>query len=50
MSSQEVFNFTQYFQRLTVHSSNTTLQYANDVFYLDDSRHITDTALIEKRR
>jgi D-glycerate 3-kinase len=48
MSPQEILNFTQYFQRLSVQSFNTISPFADQVFYLNGSRHITDTVLIEK--
>ena len=42
MSPSEVLNFTQYFQRLTVHGSNTLSISADVVFHLDNTRHIID--------
>ncbi|PKH88876.1 kinase [Colwellia sp. Bg11-28] len=42
MSPAEVLNFTQYFQRLTVHGSTTLSNSADAVFHLDNTRHIID--------
>ena len=42
MTPTEVLNFTQYFQRLTVHGSNTLSNSADAVFHLDNTRHIID--------
>jgi D-glycerate 3-kinase len=48
MTPEEILNFTQYFQRLSVQSCNTISQSADAIFYLDSSRQITDTPLMEK--
>lgn len=48
MTPEEILNFTQYFQRLSVQSCNTISQSADAIFYLDYSRQITDTPLMEK--
>jgi D-glycerate 3-kinase len=48
MTPEEILNFTQYFQRLSVQSCNTISQSADVIFYLDSSRQITDTPSIEK--
>lgn len=44
MSPDNILNFTQYFQRLSVQGSNTISQSADTIFYLDNSRTITKTA------
>lgn len=48
MTPEEILNFTQYFQRLSVQSCNTISQSADTIFYLDASRQITDAPLMEK--
>lgn len=48
MTPEEILNFTQYFQRLSVQSCNTISQSADTIFYLDASRQITNTPLMEK--
>lgn len=48
MSPEEILNFTQYFQRLSVQSCNTIAQSADVIFYLDFGRQITNTPLMEK--
>jgi D-glycerate 3-kinase len=48
MTPEEILNFTQYFQRLSVQSCNTIAQSADVIFYLDSSRQITDTPSIGK--
>jgi D-glycerate 3-kinase len=42
MSLEEVLNFSQYFQRLSVQGCSTISQTADVVFYLDTERNITD--------
>jgi D-glycerate 3-kinase len=41
MTPEEILNFTQYFQRLSVQSCNTITQSADAIFYLDYARQIT---------
>jgi D-glycerate 3-kinase len=41
MSPEEILNFTQYFQRLSVQGCNTITQSADAIFYLDYARQIT---------
>jgi len=48
MQPADVLNFIQYFQRLSVHGSNTIAQSADLVFYLDSERNITKTALLKE--
>lgn len=48
MSPAEVFNFTQYFQRLTIQGINTLSSSADAVFHLDNARHIINTPLVTK--
>lgn len=48
MTPEEILNFTQYFQRLSVQSCNTVSQSADAILYLDYARQITDTPLTEK--
>jgi D-glycerate 3-kinase len=40
MTPEEVLNFTQYFQRLSVQACNTISQSADAIFYLENNRHI----------
>jgi D-glycerate 3-kinase len=42
MSPEEIINFTQYFQRLSVQGCNTISQSADCIFYLDHERNISD--------
>ena len=44
MSSAEILNFTQYFQRLSVQACNTFKESADIICYLDSQRKITDVA------
>ena len=48
MTPEEILNFTQYFQRLSVQSCNTITQSADEIFYLDYARQITGSPLKEK--
>lgn len=48
MTPDEILNFTQYFQRLSVQSCNTISQSADAIFYLDYARKITDTPIMER--
>jgi len=48
MTPEEILNFTQYFQRLSVQSCNTIAQSADVIFYLDFGRQITNIPLMEK--
>ncbi len=48
MTPEEVLNFTQYFQRLSVQSCQTLSQTADEIFYLDYARQITGTPLKEE--
>ncbi|TWX64771.1 kinase [Colwellia demingiae] len=48
MSPAEVLNFTQYFQRLSLHGENTLSKFADTVFHLDNDRHIIDSPLVTK--
>lgn len=41
-SAEEILNFIQYFQRLTIQSGNTICNTANITFYLDAERHISE--------
>jgi len=45
MNDAQVLQFTQYFQRLSVHSCHTTFERANTVFYLDYKRRITKKSM-----
>lgn len=47
MSPEQILNFTQYFQRLSVQGCNTIANTADAIFHLDYSRNITDTPLLE---
>ena len=40
MNAEQIFNFIQYFQRLTIHGTSTLPSIANDIFYLDEYRNI----------
>ncbi len=40
MNAEQIFNFIQYFQRLTIHGTSTLPFIANDIFYLDEYRNI----------
>ncbi|MFT5758823.1 MAG: D-glycerate 3-kinase [Alteromonadaceae bacterium] len=42
MSAEEIIDFTQYFQRLSVQACNTISQSADAIFYLDNERNISD--------
>jgi D-glycerate 3-kinase len=44
MSSAEILNFTQYFQRLSVQACNTFKESADIICYLDRQRKITEVA------
>ncbi len=44
MSSAEILNFTQYFQRLSVQACNTFKESADIICYLDSQRKITEIA------
>jgi D-glycerate 3-kinase len=44
MSSAEILNFTQYFQRLSVQACNTFKESADIICYLDSQRKITEVA------
>jgi D-glycerate 3-kinase len=46
MSSAQVLDFIQYFQRLSVHGQHTLAQQTDVVFYLDNKRKITDETII----
>lgn len=48
MTPEEILNFTQYFQRLSVQGCNSISQSADAILYLDSSRKVTDKPLIEK--
>lgn len=45
MSPEEVLNFTQYFQRLSVQACNTISKSADAIFYLENNRHIRQLSL-----
>ncbi|MEI6895086.1 MAG: kinase [Colwellia sp.] len=45
MSPEQVLNFTQYFQRLSVQGCNTIANSADIIFLLDSSRNITNAPL-----
>ena len=47
MSPEEILNFTQYFQRLSVQGCNTISHSADEIFHLDYERNITDTPIAE---
>ena len=47
MTPEEILDFTQYFQRLSVQSCNTISQSADAIFYLDPDRHIKDAPVAE---
>lgn len=47
MAPDDVLNFTQYFQRLSVQGCNTISQLADVIFYLDHQRNITKTPQVE---
>ncbi len=47
MSPEEILNFTQYFQRLSVQSCCSVTQSADTVFYLDSARNITNISIME---
>ncbi|MBA6232633.1 MULTISPECIES: kinase [unclassified Colwellia] len=42
MTPEEILNFTQYFQRLSVQSCTSISQSADAIFYLNYARHITE--------
>ena len=48
MTPEEILNFTQYFQRLSVQGCHSISQSADAILYLDSSRKVTDQPLIEK--
>lgn len=48
MSAEEVIEFTQYFQRLSVQGCNTISQSADAIFYLDNERNISDLPIAER--
>ena len=47
MSQEEILNFTQYFQRLSVQACNTISKSADAIFYLENNRHIRQLSLKE---
>ena len=47
MTPEEILNFTQYFQRLSVQGSQTVSKIADAIFYLDYDRHITKMTVKE---
>tara|TARA_R110001583_G_scaffold93386_1_gene236265 strand:- start:851 stop:1735 length:885 start_codon:yes stop_codon:yes gene_type:complete len=47
MSTAEILNFTQYFQRLSVQGCNTISNSADAIFHLDYDRKITDMPLVK---
>lgn len=48
MSAEEVIEFTQYFQRLSVQGCNTISQSADAIFYLDNERNISDLPIAQR--
>lgn len=44
MNSEQIFDFVQYFQRLSVHAANTLSRSANATLFLDKDRRITNMA------
>lgn len=47
MSDDQIWDFIQYYQRLTEHGLNTLPQYCNRVFYLSKDRSICDVKIHE---
>ncbi|MDX2367818.1 MAG: kinase [Colwellia sp.] len=47
MTPEEILNFTQYFQRLSVQGCNTFPQSADAIFYLDYDRKITNMSITD---
>ena len=48
MTPEEILDFTQYFQRLSVQGCNTISQSADEIFYLDYARKIKVQPLKEE--
>jgi D-glycerate 3-kinase len=48
MTPEEILNFTQYFQRLSVQSCQSMSKSADEIFYLDYVRQIKDVSLKEE--